>query len=71
MKNSSLQYKFSLLLWSFSAGALAIILTSFALHGVDVFMVVFLVISFAVSAWGQWQVRQWMTPVCKIEERCR
>src|SRR5487761_2068691 len=67
MMNSSLQFKFSLLLWSFSAGTLAIILTSFALHGVDMFMAAFLVISFAVSAWGQWLVRQWMTPVSKLK----
>jgi methyl-accepting chemotaxis protein len=67
MMNSSLQFKFSLLLWSFSASTLAIILTSFALHGVDMFMAAFLVISFAVSAWGQWLVRQWMTPVSKLK----
>jgi methyl-accepting chemotaxis protein len=67
MKSSSLQYKFSLLLWSFSAGTLAIILTSVALHGLDAIMVVFLAVSFAVSAWGQWQVRQWMTPVSKLK----
>jgi methyl-accepting chemotaxis protein len=67
MMNSSLQFRFSLLLWSFSAGTLAIILTSFVLHGVDIFMVTFLVISFAVSAWGQWLVRQWMTPVSKLK----
>ena len=68
MTNSSLQFRFSLLLWSFSAGTLAIILTSFALHGVDIFMVAFLVISFAVSAWGQWLVRKWMAPVAKLKE---
>ena len=67
MTNSSLQFRFSLLLWSFSAGTLAIILTSFALHGVDMFMVAFLVISFAVSAWGQLLVRKWMAPVAKLK----
>ncbi|OIR05566.1 methyl-accepting chemotaxis protein 3 [mine drainage metagenome] len=67
MMNSSLQFKFSLLLWSFSAGTLAIILTSFALHGVDMFMAAFLVISFAVSAWGQFLVRKWMAPVAKLK----
>ena len=67
MTNSSLQFRFSLLLWSFSAGTLAIILTSFALHGVDMFMAAFLVISFAISAWGQWLVRKWMAPVAKLK----
>jgi len=67
MKNSSLQFKFSLLLWSFSAGTLAIILTSFAMHGVDAFMITFLLISIAVSAWGQWLVKQWMSPVSKLK----
>ncbi len=68
MKNSSLQFKFSALLWSFSFGTLTIILTSFALHGVDVFMVTFLLVSVAVSAWGQWLVRRWMEPVLKLKE---
>lgn len=67
MKNSSLQFKFSILLWSFSAITLAIILTSFTLHGVDAFMVTFLVISVGMSAWGQRLVRQWMAPVAKMK----
>ena len=67
MTNSSLQFRFSLLLWSFSAGTLAIILTSFAMHGMDVFMVAFLVISCAMSAWGQWLVKRWMSPVLKLK----
>ncbi len=67
MTNSSLQFKFSLLLWSFSAGTLAIILTSFAMHGVDVFMVSFLALSVGASAGGQWLVKQWMLPVSKLK----
>ncbi len=67
MMNSSLQFRFSLLLWSFSAGTLAIILTSFAMHGIDVFMVAFLLISCAISAWGQWLVRRWLSPVLKLK----
>jgi len=66
MKNSSLQSRFAALLWSFSFGTLVIILTSFALHGVDAFMVVFLLVSIAVSAWGQWLARQWLAPVVKL-----
>ena len=68
MMNSSLQFRFSLLLWSFSAGTLAIILTSFAMHGIDVFMVAFLVISCAISAWGQWLVRRWLGPVLTLKK---
>ena len=68
MKNSSLQFKFSALLWSFSFGILVIILTSFAMHGVDIFMLVFLVISVGVSAYGQWLVRHWLEPVAKLKE---
>jgi methyl-accepting chemotaxis protein len=67
MMNSSLQYKFSALLWSFSIGIILIILTSFAVHGVDLFMIAFLVISIAVSAYGQWLTRQWLTPVAKLK----
>lgn len=67
MMNSSLQFRFSALLWSFSLGSLAIILTSFALHGVDVFMLVFLVVSIAVSAYGQWLARRWLAPVAKLK----
>lgn len=67
MTNSSLQFRFSLLLWSFSAGTLAIILTSFAMHGMDIFMVAFLVISCAMSAWGQWLVKRLLSPVLKLK----
>jgi methyl-accepting chemotaxis protein len=65
--NSSLQFKFSALLWSFSLGILVVILTSFALHGVEVFMFVFLLISVAVSAYGQWLTRRWLEPVAKLK----
>jgi methyl-accepting chemotaxis protein len=67
MTNSSLQFKFTTLLWSFSFGILVIILTSFVMHGVDVFMLGFLVISIAVSAYGQWLARQWLAPVAKLK----
>lgn len=66
MKNSSLQFKFSLLLWSFSAITLAIILVSFVLNGVNIFMVTFLMISVALSAWGQLLVKRWMAPMEKL-----
>ncbi len=68
MMNSSLQFRFSALLWSFSFGTLAIILTSFVLHGVDAFMLVFLMVGVAVSAWGQWLVKRWLSPVGKMKE---
>ncbi len=68
MMNSSLQFRFSALLWSFSFGMLVIILTSFALHGVDAFMLVFLMAGVAVSAWGQWLVKRWLAPVGKMKE---
>jgi methyl-accepting chemotaxis protein len=67
MMNSSLQFKFSALLWSFSFGILVIILTSFAMHGVDIFMLGFLVISVAVSAYGQLLARRWLAPVAKLK----
>ena len=67
MTNSSLLFKFSALLWSFSFGILVIILTSFAMHGVDIFMLGFLVISVAVSAFGQWLARRWLAPVAKLK----
>jgi methyl-accepting chemotaxis protein len=67
MMNSSLLFRFSALLWSFSAGILVIILTSFARHGVDVFMLVFLVLSVAVSAYGQVLARKWLAPVAKLK----
>ena len=67
MTNSSLQFKFSALLWSFSFGILVIILTSFVLHGVDVLMLGFLAVSVAVSAYGQWLVRSWLAPLAKLK----
>jgi methyl-accepting chemotaxis protein len=67
MTNSSLQFKFSALLWSFSAGILVIILTSFIRHGIDMFMLAFLVVSVAVSAYGQLLARRWLAPVAKLK----
>ncbi len=37
------------------------------MHGVDVFMFVFLVISVAVSAYGQFLTRRWLEPVAKLK----
>lgn len=67
MTNSSLQFKFSALLWSFSLVMLISILTSFALYGVDVFMATFLLVSVAASAGGQVLVRRWLAPVAKLK----
>lgn len=60
MTNWSLQSKFSALLWAFSFGTLLIILISFAQHGFEPFMILFLMVGVAVSAWGQWLVRRWL-----------
>ncbi len=68
MTNSSLLYRFSALLWSFSFGILVIILTSFWMHGVDIYMLGFLVISVGVSAYGQWLARRWLAPIEKLKE---
>jgi len=67
MMNSSLQFRFSALLWSFSFGTLIIILTSFYLNGIDAFMLGFLVIGVAVSALGQWLVKRWLAPIAKLK----
>ncbi len=67
MTNSSLLFKFSALLWSFSFGILVIILTSFVMHGVDVYMLGFMVISVAVSGYGQLLARRWLAPVAKLK----
>ena len=66
--NSSLQFKFSALLWSFSFGMLVIILYDYMQHGMDIPMFVFLVAGVAVSAWGQWLVKRWLAPVGKMKE---
>src|SRR5574340_1625845 len=68
MMNSSLQFKFSALLWSFSFGTLIIILYSFIRHGMDAFMLTFLIVGVAVATWGQWLIRQWLAPVGKMKE---
>jgi methyl-accepting chemotaxis protein len=67
MTNLSLQFRFSALLWSFSFGTLVIILTSFFLHGVDIFMLGFLAVGVAVSAWGQWLARKWLAPIGRLK----
>ena len=67
MTNSSLQFKFSALLWSFSVGILLVILTSFVRHGIDMFMLAFLVVSVAVSAYGQLLAKRWLAPIAKLK----
>ena len=67
MTNWSLQSRFSALLWAFSFGTLIIILTSFARHGFDAFMITFLVVGIATSTTGQWLVRRWLAPLQKIK----
>lgn len=67
MMNSSLQFKFSALLWSFSLGMLLTILTTFMLHGINLTMVIFLIVSVAASAGGQWLVRRWLAPLAKLK----
>jgi len=67
MMNLSLQSRFAALLWAFSFGTLVIILTSFVRHGFDAFMITFLVVGVAVSALGQWLVRQWLSPLKNVE----
>ena len=66
--NSSLQFKFSTLLWSFSFWMLIIILYDFIEHGMDIPMFVFFVAGVAVSAWGQRLIRYWLEPVGKMKE---
>ena len=67
MTNLSLQSRFSLLLWSFSVGILIIILTGFAVYGVDIYMLLFLVGAVALSAVGQWLVRRWLSPLAQLK----
>lgn len=66
MMNSSLQSRFSALLWFFSFGTLVIILTSFALHGFELFMLTFLAAGVAVSALGQWLTKRWLSPLVPL-----
>jgi methyl-accepting chemotaxis protein len=54
------------LLWSFFIVILAVVLTSFALHGVDAIMLVFLVAGAAISAVGQWQTKRWLAPLVQL-----
>jgi methyl-accepting chemotaxis protein len=68
MTNSSLQFKLSALLWSLSIVTLGIVATSFAIHGFDVFLAVFLLVSVAVSAWGNQLIKQWLSPIAKLKK---
>ncbi len=68
MTNWSLQSKFSALLWAFSFGTLVIILISFARHGFDPYMILFLAVGVVVSAWGQWLVRRWLNRLNTLKD---
>ncbi|MFA7398935.1 MAG: methyl-accepting chemotaxis protein [Sideroxydans sp.] len=66
MTNWSLQSRIATLLWAYSFGTLFTILASFYLHGFDAVMLVFLVVGVAVALWGQWQAKQWLSPLPKL-----
>jgi methyl-accepting chemotaxis protein len=68
MMNSSLQFRFSALLWSYSFGTLAIFAYSFLRHGMDILMLGFFVVGCAVALWGQWLTRRWLAPVAQAKE---
>ncbi len=68
MMNSSLQFRLSALLWSFTVGTLAIFLYDFLAHGLDIPMFLFLAVCIAASAWGQVLVKRWLAPIAKMKE---
>lgn len=68
MMNSSLQSKLSLVLWSFSLGMLAIILTSFVLHGVQPVLLVFLAVDIVLSMWGQRLLKRRLAPIEQLKK---
>ncbi len=67
MTNSSLQFRISALLWSFSFGTLLIILYDFVTHGLDIPMFLFLIVGILVSLWGQRLVKRWLAPIAKMK----
>lgn len=67
MKNWSLQFRISALMWAFSFGTLVTILTSFYMHGFEPVMLSFLAVGIAVSLWGQWEAKKWLSPLPKLE----
>ena len=68
MMNSSLQSRISALLWMFFALCVIAFVTSFALHGFEILITVFLLASIALCAWGQMQVRRWLAPLPKLNK---
>jgi methyl-accepting chemotaxis protein len=66
--NSSLQFRFSALLWLFSFGTLVIILYSIMLHGMDFDLLGFLLFGVVIALWGQRQVKHWLAPVAQMKE---
>lgn len=66
MMNLSLQSRFSALLWLFSVAILLTVLTTFALHGVDLVLLIFLTLGVMLSALGQYLVRRWLAPLAQL-----
>ncbi|MDP2805699.1 MAG: methyl-accepting chemotaxis protein [Gallionellaceae bacterium] len=66
MTNSSLQFRFSALLWAFTATMLAATLADVLLGEINIPMVVFTLLIIALSAWGQVAVRRWLAPLEKL-----
>lgn len=67
MMNLSLQSRITALLWSFSFGVLVILIAVFVRHGIDAWLVGFLLFSIAVSFAGQVLVKRWLSPVSKLK----
>jgi methyl-accepting chemotaxis protein len=67
MTNWSLQSRLTALLWGFSGLLLATIVASWMLHGFDGWMLAFLILGVALSAWGQVKARLWLAPIEKLD----
>jgi methyl-accepting chemotaxis protein len=62
-----LQSRLTALLWGFSGLLLATIVASWMLHGFDGWMLAFLILGVALSAWGQVKARPWLAPIEKLD----
>jgi methyl-accepting chemotaxis protein len=67
MTNWSLQSRLTALLWGFSGLVLATIVGAWFLYGFGWVMLGFLLIGFALSAFGQIKTRQWLAPIGQLD----
>jgi methyl-accepting chemotaxis protein len=67
MTNWSLHFKISVLMWSFTVLMIAATLSDIVMGDINAYMAIFVLLTVALSAWGQLLLRRWLSPLAKLK----